>query len=244
MEVNIKKGLKGFHPHLLEAREKGLKEAETQLRVIGFLQQVLCYDPMSEIALESVVNDRRADIALKIDGKIQLLIEVKAASIDLKEKHIAQAKLYAAEAALPWVVLTNGLDWILFHLSFGDVLESVRAFTVDLSQADKLDHAAEDLALLHRSAVAKGALDDYWQHRVALTPEAIGRALFNESVLKSIRHKLHKTEKVLVGVEDLARSLHDMLSVEAREEIGPLKIHHAKARHRQKPAPSVIPSPE
>ena len=43
-----------------------------------------------------------------------------------------------------------------------------------------LSKGADCLALLHRQSVKKGELEDYWEHRVALSPASIGRALFTE----------------------------------------------------------------
>jgi len=244
VDVNITKPLKKFLPNLLGAREQNLGEADTKQRVIEFLKGVLCYDPIDEITLETPVGTLFVDMALKIDNVVRVFVELKAAGIELKDKHIEKAKLYAAEANLPWIVLTNGIEWVLFHLSFEDGIDAARAFSIDLSLPDELGHAAEKLALLHRHAVGKGSLDDFWHHQAALSPQSISKALFTDDVLKAIRHKLHKAEGVLIDVEDLGRSIHDMFSNETREEIGPFKIHHVKAKHTDKPAAPRRPDSE
>jgi predicted type IV restriction endonuclease len=229
-------------PHLLKAREDNLNEADTLLRIIKVFEEVLDYDPMSEITREAQVRDKYVDLAVKLDGTIRLLVEVKSAATVLRDRHIDQAQHYAAEGNIKWVILTNEVVWNLYHLSFEEGVEYIRAFSTDLS-TDPVDKAAELLALLHRKELAKGALDEYWEHRAALNPESIGRALFMEDTLKFIRREIRRREGILIDQEDLANAIHDMLSTEARELIGPVKIRkRPKFRARASSAESAPPA--
>jgi predicted type IV restriction endonuclease len=54
---------------------------------------------------------RSGDLATKINGKLQTLIEVKAFGIELKDWQVKQAVDYAANQGVDWVLLTNGLLW-------------------------------------------------------------------------------------------------------------------------------------
>lgn len=237
MGVDIRKSLKKFIPHLVKAREDNLNEADTVQRIIKVFEEVLGYDPMGEITRESQIRDKYVDIALKLDGAIRILVEAKSAATELRDRHIEQAQHYAAQANIPWVILTNGLAWNLYHLSFEEGIEYVKAFSVDLI-ADTLDKAAGHLALLHRQSVMKGELDEYWQHRAALSPQSIGRAIFTEGSLKLIRREIRRREGILIDEEDLARAIHEMFSTEARELLGPPRIRR-KTRARARPAADV-----
>ena len=62
------------------------------------------------------------------------------------------------------MVPTNGVVWILYHLSFGKGIRYATAFSVDLA-SDAIDKAAEKPGLLHKHSIAKGELEDYWQKR-------------------------------------------------------------------------------
>lgn len=227
MALDIRKPLKKLLPHLLKAREDNRNEADTLLRIIKVFEEVLGYDPMAEITREAQVKDKYVDLAIKIDGTVRLLVEAKSAATALRDKHIDQAQHYAAEGNIRWVLLTNGVVWSLYHLSFEEGIEYVRAFSLDLSN-DSADRAEELLSLLHRQAIRKGDLDAYWKHRTALSPESIGRAIFAEDALKLIRRKIRKRERILIDEEDLASAIHEMLSTEAREKVGPVKIWRTK----------------
>ena len=57
------------------------------------------------------------DLAIKVDGKLALLIEVKAIGLELKDGHVKQAVDYAANQGCDWVVLTNGMIWRVYKLT-------------------------------------------------------------------------------------------------------------------------------
>jgi len=245
MAVQIEKSLKKLVPHLIKAREDNLNEADTRQRVTKVLEEVLGYDPMTEISGEAQIKDKYVDLAVKIDGTIRFLVETKSAGTILRDRHMEQAQHYAAEGNIPWVLLTNGVAWSLYHLSFEEGIEHSRAFTVDLS-TDPLEKVCQCLVFLHRHAVKKGELDEYWEHRAALSPESIGRALFTEEALKLIRREIRRHEGILIDEEDLAQAIHNMLSTESRELIGPVKIRRRRAsRARSAPSeasPAELPS--
>jgi predicted type IV restriction endonuclease len=230
MALDIRKPLKRLLPYLLKAREDNLSEADTVQRIIKVFEEVLGYDSLSEISRECQIRDKYVDIALKIDGAIRLLVEAKAAGTELRDRHIEQAQHYAAVGNIPWVVLTNGVAWTLYHLSFDEGVEYVRAFSVDLA-SDPVDEVAGRLGLLHRQSFVKDKIADYWQHRTALRPESIARALFHEETLKLIRREIRRRESILIDEEDLARAIHEMFSTETRELLGPPRVRRkAKAR--------------
>lgn len=233
MPVDIVKPLKKFLPHLLRAREENLNEADTVQRLIKVFEEVLGFDGITEISREAQMKGKYVDVVLKIDGVIRLLVEAKAAAETLRDRHIEQAFSYASRNNHPWVLLTNGVDWNLYHLTFSDGIEYERAFSVDLSDDTLLDDAAARLGLLHRLAIKKGELEDFWNKTRALSAGSIGRALFQEDVLLLIRREIRRDEGLLIDPEDLAKAIQEMLSPEARERIGPLRIRKKAAKARR-----------
>lgn len=88
-------------------------------------------------------------------------------------------------------------------------------------------------------------LQEYWEQRAALSPESIGQALFTEEALKFIRREIRRRQGLLIDQEDLAAAIHGMLSTEAREQIGPLKIRRRrKAQARSTPPVADTSPPE
>ena len=243
MTADIRRALKKFVPHLIKAREDNLNEADTSQRLVKFFEEVLGYDSFTEITKEQQVKDKYVDLAIKIDDLVRFLVEIKAAGVTLRDRHIEQAERYAAESNIRWVLLTNGVVWNLYHLSFEEGIEYERVYSVDLS-SDPEGKAPELLGLLHRQSVRKGGHEAYWEKRAALSAESIGRALFSEDVLQVVRKEIRKLEGLLVDQEDLANAIHSMFTPEARERIGPLRIRRKRRAAKPRETPATEPSPE
>jgi predicted type IV restriction endonuclease len=230
---DVKNRLKGYIPHVIKAREENHSEANTVILLVKIFEDVLGYDALSEITRECQVKNKYVDIAIKVENGIRFLVEAKSAGNQLRDRYVEKAQHYAAEAGVPWVLLTNAVDWYLYHLSFdeGEGIGYVKAFAVDLS-SDPIDVAADRLSVLHRQSVAKGGLEDYWRKRSALSAQSIAQALFTHETLGLVRRQIHHKDGLLIDEEDLAHAIDEMFSSEARELIGPVKIRH---KTRKKP---------
>lgn len=89
-------GLKRFQPILSAAKSRDAGEADTSTIVKDLLSDVFGYDKYTEITSEYLIKGTYCDLAVKLEGKLQLLIEVKAIGLDLKDAHTKQSVDYAA----------------------------------------------------------------------------------------------------------------------------------------------------
>ena len=241
MQINIARPLKKFVPHLIRARDENLNEADTVDRIEEVLKGVLGYTT-EEITKESQIKGKFVDIAIKLNGVVRLLIEVKRAGVKLRDRHIEQAEGYAAKGNVRWVLLTNGVMWNLYHLTFEEGIESEHAFIVDLS-SNSIEEAAEDLGILHRKSIMKGEHEKFWQRRLALSPESIAKVLFAENVLRFIRKEIRKREEILIDIEDIAKELFQTFSPTAQGRIGAVKIYKSKHKRKAKDKRALEASP-
>ncbi|MGB8953655.1 MAG: type I restriction enzyme HsdR N-terminal domain-containing protein, partial [Candidatus Aminicenantales bacterium] len=108
MEKELKKKLLLYSNIFKEAQEKEKKEADVIMYIIEFLKDVLGYDVFTEISKEYQIKEKYCDIAIKLRGQVELLIEVKQPGLRLVDKHIEQAENYAMRSGTKWVILTNG----------------------------------------------------------------------------------------------------------------------------------------
>lgn len=230
MTPNIRRSLRKFAPQFLEAREKAVNEADTVDRLRNFFEDVLGYESTEDITRETQMKHKFVDLCLKINGTIRLLVEAKAANVKLRDRHIEQAESYASRNNYQWVVLTNGVDWHLYHLTFDEGIEYEPAFIVSLDTEEELEAAAEKLALIHKESIRKGELDKFWEKATAMCAGSIGKALFTESVMRLLRREIRRTCGVLIDPEDIAKSLHGLLSEDARVEIGPVRIRKKRKK--------------
>src|SRR3989338_7645668 len=232
MSIDITKDLKKYIPIFQQAQEQNINEAETSLRIGKFLEDVLGYDVFHDITKEHTIKDRYVDYAIKADGKVMFFIEIKQAGIELKEKHIEQASNYAANAGVEWILLTNGLGWQLYHLTFDEGIQSDLIWSTDIS-TDNIQDASDKISLLHKKSISKGDLEDYYAKIVTLSPKSIMQSIFHETTLQIIRRQLKKTTGVSIDENDLVNGIKKMISTETWEAIGDINIKS----HRHPPSP-------
>lgn len=242
MAIDIAKDLKRYLPIFQQAHDQSINEAETSMRINKFFEDVLGYDVFSEISREHVVKERNVDYAIKLAGKVKFFIEVKQAGIALKEKHIEQAENYAANSGIPWVLLTNGLGWQLYHLTFDEGIQSDMVWSVDL-MGDDIKDAAAKLGMLHKKSVQKDELEHFYEKVKTLSPKSIVQAIFHESTLKVIRACLKKNSGVRVDEQELVDNVKKMISQESWTVIGDVRITRKRRSAKQKPKVDSEPAP-
>ena len=169
MVPNIRPSVRKFARLFNEMRKSKANESETVARLRHFFEEALGYDEIKDISSETEMKGKYVDLCLKIDDNICLLVEAKAAAIELRVRQIDQAKHYASENGFRWVLLTNGVDWNLYHVTFNEDegIEYDPAFSVSLAD-EKLDKAVDSLALLHKRSIAKDGLERFWRENLPL----------------------------------------------------------------------------
>jgi hypothetical protein len=87
----LSQGIKRFQPNLANAKSRDVNESDTVIIVTDMLSEIFGYDKYSEITSEYSIRSTFCDLVKKINGKVQLLIEVKAMGIALKDNYVKQA---------------------------------------------------------------------------------------------------------------------------------------------------------
>jgi len=189
----IKLGLKKLRPALQSARERDVNESDTGLIVAAILADVLGYDRFLEITSEYAIRGTYCDLALKLDGKLKLLVEVKAIGLDLKDNHLKQAVDYGANQGIDWVVLTNGIVWRAYRVLYQKPIDSELVFEVNLLEADPRNPACiERLYLLSREGILKMAISAYHEEKQATSRFVIAAILQSEPVLDVVRREVRR----------------------------------------------------
>lgn len=234
MEKELKKKLKTYSDIFKEAQEKGKKEADVVMYLVQFFKDALGYDIFTEISKEYQIKGKYCDVAIKIKGQVEMLIEAKQPGVRLADRHIEQAEIYAMRSGTKWVLLTNGCDWRLFHLSFDEEggIESTLVFKTDLLKSfkEKPDDVVDKFKLLHKRNFTKGELEKFWKKKIMLIPLSLSKALFTEDVLKAISREVNRGAKVRVGIEDIAKALKNMFDKEVLADMAELKIKKKKRK--------------
>lgn len=229
-----------------------VNESDTSLIVTDLLGEVFGYDKYSEVTRELCIRGTFCDLATRIEGKFQTIIEVKAIGLDLKDAHTKQAVDYAANQGIEWVVLTNGAIWRVFRVIFGKPIDSELVLDIDLLQLNhKSSSHLESLYLLTRESMLKSGLYAYHDHLQATNKFYLAAIVLSEPVLETVRRELRRVSDVLVDISELRQGLaSDVLKREVTEgdkaEAAKKKVQRSAdkvLRTRRKKADSA-PSPQ
>lgn len=209
VSARVAAGLKKFQPVLEEARKRDVNESDTVTIVTDILSEVFGYDKYSEITSEHSIRSTFCDIALKLDGDLAVLIEVKAIGLDLKDSHIKQAVDYAANQGCDWVALTNGVIWQAYQVLFDKPIAAELVLDLNLLQlSHRRGEDVELLSLLSREAWQRSRLDEYAVQKAALSRFTLAAVMLKEPCLQVIRRELRRISKdVRVDVADVRRIL-------------------------------------
>lgn len=247
IQNRISSGIKRFQPIVLVAKNKDINESDTVVVITDMLQEIFGYDKYTEITSEYNIKKTFCDLAIKIDGKLRMLIECKAIGIDLKDDHIKQAVDYGANAGIDWVILTNGLKWKIFRIVFAKPIEKELVYEFDITTLNI--KKVSDLELLYyisKEALGKSVLDDYRSQKQALSKFFVGQLLTTDTVIDSIRKVLKKvTPDIKINNDDIKMVLteevikRDVLEgekfLEAKKKITKMLKNESKNKIDDKP---------
>jgi len=174
-------------------RNRDVSEADTVTLCKDMLADVFGFDKYQELTSEQQIRGTFCDLAVKIEGKIRLLIEVKAAGITLNESHLRQAINYGAHEGIEWVVLTNAIEWRLYRIKFGQPVEHEEVSSFDVL---KLNLKSEDdlrkAFLLCREGLTTDAMDAFHQHTMLVNRFTVAQIALSEPVVTVIRKELRR----------------------------------------------------
>jgi len=196
VRTRLVEGVKRFKPIVSRAKDKDVNESDTVAIIMDILGEVFGYDKYSDITSEFAIKKTFCDLALKINGQPRILIEAKAAGLNLKEQHIKQAVDYGSNSGIEWVILTNSVYWKVYRIIFGKPVVSELVYEFDFTQINtKKDSDLEFLFYLTKEAMSKSgkdALDEFHSHKQVVNKFVVAQTLLSDPVLDAIRKAFKK----------------------------------------------------
>ncbi len=187
------KNVPRFQKVLRIAKDRDVNESDTVAVLSDIFGEVLGYDKYVEVTSEVAIRGTFCDLALKVDDKVQFLIEVKAIGITLKESHMKQACDYGANHGVQWIVLTNGIEWKIYRIRFEQPIDYDLVCTFDfLSLNPRSEKDQECLFLLTKEALGKKAREDFYEKVQSVNRYVVGNIIMAEPVVSVVRRELRK----------------------------------------------------
>lgn len=218
--ARISAALKRFQPIIASAKSRDANESDTVIIITDMLNEVFGYDKYSEITSECAIRGTWCDLAIKIDGKFEYLIEVKAIGLELKDAYTKQAVDYSANKGTDWVILTNAEIWRIYKVTFSKPIDSELILEINFLELNpKKSSDIELLYNLTREGLMKKALGDFHTQQQALSRFFMGALVVSNPVLEVIRRELRRiSPDVKIDLEQIKSVLvNDVLKREVVE---------------------------
>jgi hypothetical protein len=197
--------IKRFQPIVAAAKSRDANESDTVIIVTDMLSEVFGYDKYSEITSECSIRGTWCDLAIKIDGTFEYLIEVKAIGLELKDSYTKQAIDYSANQGTDWVLLTNAEVWRIYKVTFAKPIASDLVLEINFAELNA--KKSSDLELLYnltREGWMKSALGEFHTQQQALSRFFMGALVVSNPVLEVLRRELRRiSPDVRIGLEQI-----------------------------------------
>ncbi len=231
LDKETRKALLSARKMIEEIAKADMNEAETRMRIYRIFETLMGYDTFKHVTQEYAIHGAgdtvHCDIAVQIDhkesSKPDFLVELKRVNMDLTSKHLRQAASYAIDIGCEWVLLTNGKECKLYHISFGKPPQTKLINSWNLINDDPAI-LAKKFAIIGYKNIKKDGLARLWEKSNVLTPQNLLKIILSEQSLASIRSKLKKATEVLVSPEEIVGAIRHMLNEAALGEMDKVKI--------------------
>lgn len=231
-----------------QAEKADANEAETRRRIERIFENVMGYDPFVHLSRERAVRGagetEHVDFSIQIDGSTDsrpiIMVEIKRVAIDLSRKHLKQVTSYAIDAGCEWTLLTNGREWKLYHVAFGQPPETREVRSWNLL-VDELGDLVESFDLISFRSLKRNSLSDLWQKTSTLSPKNVLEAIVCEQSMNAIRRQLRKKSGVLLQPEEVIDGIKQLLNESAATELSELPIAKPTKTRKRKNGPQPSP---
>jgi predicted type IV restriction endonuclease len=247
------KAIGKYQQVLKVAKDRDVNEADTVSIIKDMLSDIFGYDKYLEVTSEFQIRGTYCDLAIKIDNKVEFLIEVKAIGLDLKESHIRQAMDYGANLGVQWIVLTNGMSWQIYKIKYEQPINFALICTFRFDDLNAKDEEHQDkIFILCKEGLIKDAREEFHEKIMIVNRFMLGALILSDEIINEIRRELRKiSDGVLVSPEEIVKILtNEVLKREIIEGDDAAKYQsrvrkfYAKAIRRPKETPTGEPIPE
>jgi hypothetical protein len=196
-------GLKRYQPIVGKLRERDISEADTVTVIKDMLTDIFGYDKYNELTSEQQIRGTFCDLAVKVEGKIYYLAEVKSAGTNLNDSHLRQVINYGAHQGIEWVILSNAIEWKLYRIKFGQPIDYEEVFNFDVTKLSS--RSADDLSklfMLCRESISSDSLTEYHRQAQIVNRYVISELLQSEAMVSALRREIRRLFDGVRATED------------------------------------------
>lgn len=205
-------GLKRYQPIVRKLRERDISEADTVTVIKDMLTDIFGYDKYTELTSEQQIRGTFCDLAIRIEGKIEYLAEVKSAGTNLNDTHLRQAVNYGAHEGIEWVILSNAITWKIYRIKFSQPIDYEEVFCFDI--CDISPRSSDDLSklfILCRESISSDALTEFHRQAQIFNRFVISELMQSDAVVGTLRREF---KRIFPGVKASDEDLRLLLTSE------------------------------
>lgn len=241
------KEVKHFQDILKNAKDRDVNEADTVVIITDMLASIFGYDKYAEITREFAIRGTYCDLAVKENGAVKYLIEVKAIGLDLKESYVKQAVDYGANKGVKYVILTNGMLWNVYGIKYDRPIQTELVFSLDfLTLNPRSNDAQEALYLLCKEAISRAAIETYHERQKTINRFTISALVLSAPTIDVIRREIKRIAPGVkvdnLEIENILKNevlKREVLDGEAAKEAGARVKKALSKAAKQKEVPSA-----
>ncbi|TET44827.1 hypothetical protein E3J62_09230 [candidate division TA06 bacterium] len=251
VDKEVRRSILDARRTIQQAEKADCNEAETRRRIERVLESLMGYDAFKHISRERAIRGagetEHVDFTLQVEegeeAKPVIMLEIKRVNVDLSRKHLRQVSSYAIDAGCEWILLTNGKEWQLHHVSFGQppVTKLIHSWNLAV---DDVSGLARRFELISHRSVKKGKLDQVWQKTNVLNPRNLLEAMLSENSLRLLRRELRKDSGILLSPEDIVSGVRRMLNEAALGELENVRVALPSGKPRKRKRKPKKSSPD
>ena len=186
-------GLKRYQPIVRKLAERDISEADTVTVIKDMLTDIFGYDKYAELTSEQQIRGTFCDLAIRVEGKIHYLAEVKSAGTTLNETHLRQAVNYGAHQGIEWIILTNAIVWKIYRIRFSQPIDWEEVYCFDMGALSS--RSQDDLSkvyMLRRESISTDALQAYHKQAQVLNRYVLAELLQGDAIVGVLRKEVRR----------------------------------------------------
>lgn len=186
-------GIKKYNPIVSTLRQRDISEADTVTVIKDMLTEVFGYDKYVELTSEQQIRGTFCDLAIRVEGKIYYLAEVKSAGTNLNDNHLRQAINYGAHQGIEWIILSNAIEWRIYRIKFGQPIDYEEVFKFDVTKlSSRSSDDLEKLSMLCRESISSDSLAEYHRQAQILNRYVVAELLQSDALVATLRRELRR----------------------------------------------------
>lgn len=209
--VRLAEALPKIKRHARVLRDADANEATTRSVVSEMLSDAFGYDSAAEVDQEAGIREERADYGLKAKGAMIALVEVKRIGVSLHQRHLNQLEGYALRRGIRWAILTNGQNWLLYHIDGGTPTSTTMVINVDVLDGSRNATYVPMLLLMTKEALQRNRPIAKWREEHAKSADTLRKALMSDPVISAMRTAIHREARYRASPAEIRSALTEQL---------------------------------